>query len=69
MSWKHWTAVLVVIGVGIVLQIPRHGGDAMEDHMHVPDSAASPTESSAVPVEAEPAGPYRTMVVEVTGMT
>lgn len=69
MSWKHWTAILAVIGVGIVLQIPRHDGDAIEDHMHTPGAAASPTESSAVPVAAEPSGPYRTMVLQVTGMT
>ncbi|MHB1168894.1 MAG: hypothetical protein ACYC28_06380 [Longimicrobiales bacterium] len=69
MSWKQWTAVLVVIGLGIVLQIPRHDGDTMDEHTHTPGGAASPTESSAVPVAPEPAGPYRTMVLEVTGMT
>ena len=69
MSWKHWTAVLVVIGFGIVLQIPSHEGDTMEEHSHTPGGAASTTESNAVPIAAEPAGPYRTMVLEVTGMT
>ena len=69
MSRKHWTAILVVIGVGIVLQIPRHDGDVMEDHTRMPGGVASPTASSAVPVAAEPPGPYRTMVLEVTGMT
>lgn len=68
MSWKHWTAVLAVIGVGIVLQIPRHDAETMEEHSHAPGGAASTVESSTVPV-AEPAGPWRTMVLEVTGMT
>lgn len=69
MSWKHWTAVLVVIGLGIVLQIPRHDSETTDEHAHTPGDAASPTESSDVPVAAEPVGPWRTMVLEVTGMT
>ncbi|MHB1169389.1 MAG: heavy-metal-associated domain-containing protein [Longimicrobiales bacterium] len=68
MSWKHWTAVLVVIGVGIVLQIPKDDGETMEEHALTPGGAASGVESSAVPA-AESAGPWRTMVLEVTGMT
>ena len=68
MSWKHWTAVLVVIGVGIVLQIPKHDDETVDEHAHMPGGAASTAESSAVPV-AEPAGPWRTIVLEVTGMT
>jgi hypothetical protein len=66
-SWKQWTAVLVVIGVGVVLQIPRHD-ETMDEHSHTPGGAASNVESSAVPI-AEPAGLWRTIVLEVKGMT
>ena len=60
MSWKHWAAVLVVIGIGIVLQIPRHEQEMVE---HDAGAAAH------TPVEADPQGPYRTVALEVTGMT
>ena len=70
MSWKHWTAVVLVIGLGIVAQIPRHqetAGDGTHQHATVDTlpSAAPSTDDAA----AEPAGPYRTIALEVTGMT
>lgn len=68
MSWKHWTAILAVIGVGIVLQIPRHD-PAMEEHQHSTVDAR-PDGSPAVPQTREQEdGPYRTVALEVTGMT
>ena len=63
MSWKHWMAVLGVIGLGIVLQIADHDAASM-DHPAAPAATASPTGA-----EAEPSGPYRTVALEVTGMT
>ena len=68
MSWKHWTAVVLVIGLGIVLQMPRHD-EAMEEpehtgeHQHTSQATVPPAASDA------PAGPYRTVALEVTGMT
>lgn len=74
MSRKEWIAVIVVIGLGIVWQIPRHD-EAM------PASAERHTHSSAEvqsgegdhlsePASAaEDRGPYRTIALEVTGMT
>lgn len=62
MSWKHWVAIVLVIGLGIVLQIPRHD-PAMEEHQHTDRTTASATASD------DPAGPYRTVALEVTGMT
>lgn len=62
MSWKHWTAVVLVIGLGIVSQIPRHE-DTMEEHPHTRQTTAAAATSDA------PAGPYRTIALEVTGMT
>jgi hypothetical protein len=61
MSWKHWAAVILVIGVGIVLQIPGH--DAPTAH----DGAGHG--SHPAPTESEANGPYRTITLEVTGMT
>ncbi len=61
MSWKEWTAVGVVIGAGIVLQIPNHETVAMDHeavgHGQMPAEMAVPT------------GLYRTVALDVTGMT
>ena len=71
MSRKEWVAVVVVIGLGIVWQIAGHD-DAMtgegEQHTH---SAAemAPDQTSAPADPTEAAGPYRTVALEVTGMT
>ena len=73
MSRKEWYAVIVVIGLGIVWQIPRHD-DAMTsgaEHLtHSAEAGAAEGEQLSAPASAaEPAGPYRTIVLEVTGMT
>lgn len=79
MSWKQWTAVVLVIGVGIVWQIPHREG-AVEERGRGGDTAAPAVESdaakSAVAAENDvaaesdvAAGPYRTIALEVTGMT
>lgn len=61
MGWKQWSAVAVVIGGGIVLQIPGHDEMVME-----PDPAAH----SRMPANmAEPDAPYTTVTLDVTGMT
>jgi len=61
MSWKEWTAVGVVVGVGIVLQIP--GGDEMGTVQEAVSREEMPAGT------AEPIGPYRTVALDVTGMT
>ena len=61
MSWKEWTAVGVVIGAGILLQIPGHD-DAPMDH-----DTMGHGEMPAQMAEVE--GPYRTVALDVTGLT
>ena len=61
MTWKEWTAVGAVIGVGIVLQIPGHDDVAME-HGAL-GNADLPAEMAAA------TGLYRTVALDVTGMT
>lgn len=60
MGWKQWLAVGLVIGGGILLQIPPHDPAGMDHEMSRGDM---PTEM----VEVE--GPYRTVALEVMGMT
>jgi len=55
MSWKEWSAVAVVIGGGILLQIPGHDEVGM-DH-------------GEMPVMTKPQGNYNTVALHVTGMT
>ncbi|MGH7446031.1 MAG: hypothetical protein ACRELT_00625, partial [Longimicrobiales bacterium] len=69
-SSKQWAAVIVVIGLGIVLQIPGHEedvGGAAEHHRH--PAAERPDSRGDAPRQPEPAGPYRTVALEVKGMT
>ncbi len=61
MGWKQWSAIAVLIGGGIVLQIPGHDepemDHAMMGHGEVPaDMAAAQA-------------PYTTVALDVTGMT
>ena len=61
MGWKQWTAVTVLIGGGILLQIPGHDDASMDSadmgHSEMPEGIA------------EPQGPYTTVALDVTGMT
>ncbi len=60
MGWKQWSAVAVVIGGGILLQIPGH------DQM-VMDGA---TQRGNIPADmAAVEGTFRTVALDVTGMT
>ena len=61
MGWKQWSAVAVVIGGGILLQIPGHD-DAVMDH--------GATVQGDVPADmAAVEGTLRTVALDVTGMT
>ena len=61
MSWKEWTAVGLVIGGGILLQIPGH--DVVpRDHEDM-GHGEMPAEMAVA------TGPYRTVALDVTGMT
>ncbi len=61
MGWKQWSAVAVVIGGGILLQIPGHE-DAAMDH--------GATVQRDVPADmADVEGTLRTVALDVTGMT
>jgi hypothetical protein len=58
MGWKQWSAVAVVIGGGILLQIPGH------------DAAMSPAEMAAMSGSMDaPSSMYQTVALDVTGMT
>ncbi len=60
MGWKQWSAVAVVIGGGILLQIPGHN-DVM---------APGAMLSGDVPADmADVEGTFRTVALDVTGMT
>jgi hypothetical protein len=61
MGWKQWAVVVVVIGAGVLLQIPDHDREAAE---HV-----APHPPGMAMEEADPRGPYATIALEVTGMT
>ncbi len=61
MHWKEWTAVGVVIGAGILLQIPGHD-DAQMD----PEAMGRGDMASDI---AAVRSPYRTVALDVTGMT
>lgn len=61
MGWKQWSLVAVVIGGGTLLQIPGH------DAMDMGSGSENRSEVPASMVDPEP--PFRTAVLEVTGMT
>jgi hypothetical protein len=62
MSKKEWTAVVLVILVGIILQIPGGMG-----------GQGDPIDGARASATVDPAtsevGPYRTVELHVTGMT
>lgn len=61
MGWKQWSMVAVVIGGGILLQIPGH------DAMDIP-TGASEADGVSGSVAEMPA-PYTTVALAVSGMT
>ncbi len=63
MSWKQWTAVGLVIGFGILLQIPGH------DSMEMDHGGQGLMESTTMTSVEELGGPYRMISLDVTGMT
>ena len=58
MGWKQWATVALVIGGGVVMQIPAHTGSAM-------DNGAMASETGP----GEESGPHTTVYLDVTGMT
>ncbi len=61
MGWKQWSAVAVVIGGGVLLQIPGHADMAM---------VQGATVQGDVPADmADAVGTLRTVALDVTGMT
>lgn len=61
MSKTEWTAVVLVILVGIILQIPAGMGNPAEPATERGAAASGPGTHDA--------GPYRTVELEVSGMT
>ncbi len=60
MGWKQWSAVAVVIGGGILLQIPGHDQMEMDG---APQRGNIPADMAAVE------GTFHTVALDVTGMT
>jgi len=61
MGWKQWSAVAVVIGGGILLQIPPHDDAAMDRGATVQRDVRADM--------ADVEGTFRTVALDVTGMT
>lgn len=61
MGWKQWSLVAVVIGGGILLQIPGH------DDMDMASGSADRGEIPESMIDPQP--PFRTVALHVTGMT
>jgi len=72
-SWKEWTILIVVLGTVVGLQVMGHGGaehahgDGHADNGPAAD-APRPTGATRPEAGAE-AGMFRTVVLEVRGMT
>lgn len=72
MSRKEWIAVLAVVGLGVVWQIPGHDDAMSDDHGtqgHVGSEIPPAHGASPSSTDVEIVGPYRTVALEVTGMT
>ena len=72
MSRKEWIAVILVVGLGIVWQIPRHDEPTpagVEPRAHPPAEREGEGAERVGAAALEDAGPYRTVTLEVTGMT
>ncbi|MEQ9398931.1 MAG: hypothetical protein RJQ04_07140 [Longimicrobiales bacterium] len=68
MSWKEWGALVVVMAAVLGLQFVGHDGE--EDHhaeLHAPATRGAATSGSPEPGVEE--GMFRTVALEVTGMT
>ena len=65
MSWKEWAAVAVVIGGGILLQIPTWGGHSEHHAEDGHDHASAVAASAATAAE----NGDRAVGLAVTGMT
>ena len=61
MGWKQWSAVAVVIGGGILLQIPGH-----EDMVMDPGATV---QGDVTADRADVEGTVRTVALDVTGRT
>jgi hypothetical protein len=61
MGWKQWSAVAAVIGAGILLQIP--GSDDMSMDTEVVQGGEMPAGMATAQ------GTFRTVALDVTGMT
>ncbi|MFQ5537225.1 MAG: hypothetical protein ACE5GJ_07200 [Gemmatimonadota bacterium] len=67
--WQ-WVLAIVLIGGGIFLQILVAPSMDMEGGSEVMSEMSPPSGmNTAAGAEAEPRGPYRTVALDVTGMT
>lgn len=59
MSWRAWTASALVAAVGIGFYIRAEAAS----------TASAPAVDAALPALVTPAGPYKTVSLDITGMT
>ncbi|NNF37135.1 MAG: hypothetical protein HKN71_00590 [Gemmatimonadetes bacterium] len=69
MGWKQWTMVAVVIGGGILLQIPGHDDMDMADRSTVARTGAGSMTDALPEGMTDMPAPYTTVALDVTGMT
>lgn len=69
MSKRAWILVAVLLGGGVLLQIPQHGPDEMDHASMAGTETSTETGSSAVSATALEIAAVRTVRLEVTGMT
>ena len=69
MSKMHWALVVVVLGGGVLLQIPRHDPHAADGHDHPELEAGTANRSDGGISPTDIPGPGVTVKLAVSGMT
>ncbi len=69
MSKTQWALVVVVLGAGILLQIPRHDHNAADGHDHPELTLGGAGEGDGGISPSDISGPGRIVELAVSGMT
>lgn len=69
MSKTQWGLVVVVLGTGVLLQIPRHDHHAADGHDHPELTLGGTNESDGGISASDIPGPGVTVELAVSGMT
>jgi hypothetical protein len=69
MTWKEWTAVAVVLGGAVAVQVVGHDApDEHDDHEHSMEAGQHAEQMEHAPAGPVADGPFRTVTLEVSGM-